>query len=82
VIPITQSPVDAAMAPNSMSFVIRDTEAGKSKGEDRARNEDTGRDGDKDEDGGQDIDIPSSYSSNMNKLLCNEKRKGNRMVGG
>jgi hypothetical protein len=25
VIPITQSPVDAAMAPNSMSFVIRDT---------------------------------------------------------
>jgi hypothetical protein len=24
-IPITQSPVDAAMAPNSMSFVIRDS---------------------------------------------------------
>jgi hypothetical protein len=43
---------------------------------------DRGEDGGGDEDGDEDIEVPSIYSSKMNKYLCKEKRKGDRMRGG
>jgi hypothetical protein len=48
----------------------------------KGKNKDRGKYRDGDEHRGKDVEVPSIYSSKINKELCKEKRKGNGMVGG